>query len=70
MDVAGNVIASFKQQNPDDRQQHPPIIFNCISGGAERSGLTALGISTLFASQMRKPTLLSELRAEKPCGDN
>jgi hypothetical protein len=61
LDVAGNVTTSFKQQNPEEKQQQlSPIILNCISGGAERSGLTTVGISTIFASQMRKPTLLSE----------
>lgn len=60
LDIAGNIITSFKQQNADERQQHPPVIVNCISGGAERSGLITLAISAMSATQMRKPTLLSE----------
>lgn len=63
LDIAENVITSFKQQNPDDRQQHPPIVLNCISGGAERSGLVTLGIATIFATKMSKPTLLSKFVA-------
>lgn len=61
VDVATNIVALFKQRNPYDRQQHPSIILNCISGGAERSGLVTLGISAILATQMRKPTLLSTL---------
>ena len=61
IDIAGNIIASSQQQNPDDRQIQPPIVLNCMTGGAERSGLVTLGVSTIFATQMRKPTLLSEL---------
>lgn len=61
IDIASNIITSFKQQNPDERQQLPPIVLNCISGGAERSGLMTLGVSAIFAAKMRKPTLLSEL---------
>lgn len=59
LDVAANVITSIKQQNFADKQPHSPIVLNCISG-AERSGLVSLGITTVFATQMRKPTLLSE----------
>lgn len=62
MDVALNVITSFKQQNPDVGQQHPPIVLNCISGGADC--LVTLGISSTFAAQMRKPTLLSKFEGE------
>lgn len=60
VDVAGNVITSFKQQNPDDRQTHSPIVLNCMTGGADRSGVVTFGISAMFATQMRKPTLLSK----------
>ncbi|CRL02503.1 CLUMA_CG015161, isoform A [Clunio marinus] len=58
LDVAGNTITSYKQQNPDN-QHHSTMILNCISGGAERSGLMTLGISSILGSQMRKPTLLN-----------
>lgn len=60
VDVAGNIITSFKQQNPDFRQAHSPIVLNCMTGGADRSGVVTFGISAMFATQMRKPTLLSK----------
>ena len=60
LDIAGNVITSYKQQNPDDNQQSSPLVLNCLTGGSERSGLVTVGISTILAMQMRKPTLLSE----------
>lgn len=60
VEVAGNIITSFKQQNPDDRQAHSPIVLNCMTGGADRSGVVTFGISAIFAAQMRKPTLLSK----------
>lgn len=60
LDIAGNIITSYKQQNPDDNQQCSPVVINCLTGGSERSGLVTVGISTILAMQMRKPTLLSE----------
>lgn len=60
LDIAGNIITSYKQQNPDDNQQSSPVVLNCLTGGSERSGLVTVGISTILAMQMRKPTLLSE----------
>lgn len=60
LDIAGNIITSYKQQNPDDNQQSSPVVINCLTGGSERSGLVTVGISTILAMQMRKPTLLSE----------
>lgn len=65
VDVAGNIITSFKQQNPDDKQMHSPIILNCMTGGADRSGVVTFGISAMFATQMRKPTLLSKKRSTR-----
>lgn len=47
--------------NPNSEKQYAPIILSCINGGTERSGLTTLGISSIFATQMKKPTLLSKL---------
>ncbi|CAO1401981.1 unnamed protein product [Diamesa hyperborea] len=58
LDIAGNIITSYKQQNPDD-QQSSPLVLNCLTGGSERSGLVTVGISTILAMQMRKPTLLN-----------
>lgn len=59
LDVSNNIITTFKQLNPTDKQ-HAPIILNCISGGTERSGLITLGISAILATQMKKPNLLSK----------
>jgi tyrosine-protein phosphatase non-receptor type 23 len=58
LDVSNNVITSFKQMNPSSKQ-YPPIVLNCISGGSDRSGLMTLAISAIFATQMKKPTLLN-----------
>ncbi|KAL7034369.1 hypothetical protein ACKWTF_007933 [Chironomus riparius] len=58
LDVSNNVITSFKQNNPGSKQ-YPPIVLNCISGGSDRSGLMTLAISAIFATQMKKPTLLN-----------
>lgn len=58
LDISNNIITSFKQLNSTEKQ-YAPIILNCISGGTERSGLITLGISAIFATQMKKPTLLS-----------
>ena len=58
LDVSNNIITSFKQMNPSSKQ-YPPIVLSCISGGSDRSGLMTLAISAIFATQMKKPTLLS-----------
>lgn len=59
LDVSNNIITTFNQLNPTEKQ-YAPIILNCISGGTERSGLITLAISAILATQMKKPTLLSE----------
>ena len=59
LDVSNNIITTFNQLNPTEKQ-YAPIILNCISGGTERSGVITLAISAILATQMKKPTLLSE----------
>lgn len=58
VDISNNIISSIRQMNPTERQ-YAPVILNCISGGTERSGLITLGVSAIFATQMRKPILLN-----------
>lgn len=59
LEVADVVVTLFKQNYSGNTRDSPPLVLNCTSGGLERSGLLTLGITTIFATQMRKPALLS-----------
>lgn len=61
VNIAGNILTSYKQRNPDDNSQNSSITLNCMTGCAERSGIITLGICAILATQMKKPILLSEL---------
>lgn len=64
LDVSNNIITTFNQLNPTEKQ-YAPIILSCISGGTERSGVITLAVSAILATQMKKPTLLSEYSQPK-----
>jgi hypothetical protein len=62
VDISKNILTSFKQRNPDEKSQQSPMIINCLTGAAERSGMITIGICAITATQMKKPILLSELK--------
>lgn len=60
VNVASNILTSYKQRNPNENSQQSPIVLNCLTGCADRSGIVTLGICAILASQMKKPILLSK----------
>lgn len=57
VNVASNILTSHKQKNPNENSL--PIVLNCLTGCADRSGIVTLGICAILATKMAKPILLS-----------
>lgn len=55
--IAQNVSAAYRQLKLTYKESGP-IILNCISG-SERSGIVALSVATLTATNSKRPILIS-----------
>lgn len=56
--IAQNIITAYRQQLQETNQSST-LIMNCLTG-SERSGIMALAIAAILASQSRRPILISE----------
>lgn len=57
--ITQNIIVTLRQQMKTHSQHIGPVILNCISG-SERSGLVALAIAAVLASNSKRPSLISK----------
>lgn len=56
--IAQNIITAYRQQLQETKQNYT-VIMNCLTG-SERSGIMALAIAAILASQSRRPILISK----------
>ncbi|XP_055597437.1 uncharacterized protein LOC129747312 [Uranotaenia lowii] len=55
--IAQNVIGAYRQQNQELKQMKPMVV-NCLNG-TDRSSLLAVAITSILATQMKKPILIN-----------
>lgn len=56
--VAKNIIDSYREKF-DDNGSHFPIVLSCLTG-SERSGIVAVAICTILATQLHRPMLIGK----------
>ncbi|XP_058118918.1 tyrosine-protein phosphatase non-receptor type 23 [Anopheles ziemanni] len=57
--VAQNLIDAYRQYNHEQKQQQlRPLVLNCLNG-TDRSSLITVAITTILATQTRKPLLIN-----------
>lgn len=55
--IAQNILVAYKQRS-QEFNSHAPLIMNCLTG-SERSGLIALAICAILATQTKRPILIN-----------
>lgn len=56
--IAHNIISTYKGLTAD-ALNNSPIVMNCLTG-ADRGGFVTLAITTILATETRRPTLISK----------
>lgn len=57
--ISANIITAYRQK-VQEMNEASTIVLNCLTG-SERSGIVALAISVILATQIKRPILTSKI---------